>query len=101
MAPGNVPPGALPLMTRMRGSRHLVDRLLFLGPASIMLLLFFSVQLGWLPSTGRGATASTTRGTRARVETFPTTWPPASTPCAMMTSTPASAARRASATEPT
>src|SRR5262245_14043958 len=52
-------------------------------------------------ATGRGATASTTRGTRARVETSPATWPPASTPWAMMTSTPAAAARRASATEPT
>src|SRR5215468_7265310 len=27
-------------------------------------------------ATGRGATASTTRGTRAKVETSPATWPP-------------------------
>src|SRR6516164_7088564 len=52
-------------------------------------------------TTGTGTTASTTRGTRAKVETSPATWPPASTPCATITSMPAAAARSASATEPT
>jgi len=51
--------------------------------------------------TGTGAIASTTRGTSTIVATPPATWPPASAPCAMTASTPASTARRASATEPT
>src|SRR5439155_19496031 len=47
--------------------------------------------------TGTGAIASTTRGTSTIVATPPATWPPASAPCAMTASTPASTARRASA----
>ena len=47
--------------------------------------------------TGIGATASTTVGTRASVETSPV-WPPASVPCAVMKSTPAVAAWRAAST---
>ncbi len=45
-------------------------------------------------STGTGATASTTSGTRTMVATSPV-WPPASVPCATIRSTPAAACRRA------
>ena len=48
-------------------------------------------------TTGTGATASTTAGTSGNVEIRPV-WPPASVPCAVTTSTPASAARRAPST---
>ncbi len=51
--------------------------------------------------TGTGATASTTAGTSGSVATVPHTCPPASQPCATITSTPAATARRASPALPT
>jgi len=51
--------------------------------------------------TGTGATASATAGTRGSVATLLQTCPPASQPCATITSTPDAAARRASSALPT
>jgi hypothetical protein len=52
-------------------------------------------------TTGVGEIASTTRGMSAMPATSPAMCPPASTPCATMTSTPDFAARSASAIDPT
>src|SRR5439155_4793643 len=52
-------------------------------------------------STGSGLTASTVAGSSFQIEVVPRTWPPASNPCAITASTPASAAASASSTEPT
>jgi len=51
--------------------------------------------------TGTGVTASTTAGTSGSVATVPDRWPPASQPCATITSAPAATARRASSALPT